>query len=120
MNDIAKLGTAVALLLASTGLGAQTFKCTDAAGKITYSGTKCSDLGLKSAGEVKDRINVGPAYRPPAPKTDASAAAPKMATEAKPDTPPADAKPAQPERRCFVVSTPTGKVTRCNDQPQQE
>src|SRR5207249_6564522 len=45
-------GTKTALLLCGE-LAAQTFKCTNAAGKITYSGTKCNELGLKDAGEVK-------------------------------------------------------------------
>ena len=67
MNGIAKLMLAASALLLSGELAAQTFKCTNAAGKITYSGTKCSELGLKDAGEVKDRLNVNPAYRPPAP-----------------------------------------------------
>jgi len=63
MNEIAKLILAVSASLLSGELAAQTFKCTDAAGKITYSGTKCSELGLKDAGEVQDRLNVNPAYR---------------------------------------------------------
>src|SRR5258707_13786154 len=62
---IAKLILAVLALLLSGELAAQTFKCTNAAGKITYSGVKCSELGLKDAGEVKDRLNVNPAYHPP-------------------------------------------------------
>src|SRR5207253_6574861 len=66
VNEIAKLMLAVAASLLSGELAAQTFKCANAAGKITYSGTKCSELGLKDAGEVKDRLNVNPAYRPPA------------------------------------------------------
>jgi len=66
MNEIAKLILAASALLLSGELAAQTFKCTDAAGKITYSGIKCSELGLKDAGEVPDRLNVNPAYQPPA------------------------------------------------------
>src|ERR1700704_378122 len=61
-----KLILAASALLLSGELAAQTFKCTNAAGRITYSGTKCSELGLKDAGEVKDRLNVTPAYKPSA------------------------------------------------------
>src|SRR3982074_1831252 len=61
-----KLILSASALLLSGELAAQTFKCTNAAGKITYSGVKCSELGLKDAGEGKDRLNVNPAYRPPA------------------------------------------------------
>jgi uncharacterized protein DUF4124 len=120
MNKIAKLILAASALLLSGGLAAQTFKCTNAAGKITYSGTKCSELGLKEAGEVKDRLNVNPAYRPPAraigsPRSSAPAAAPEAASA------PADAaEPANPERRCFSVHTAKGKIiTRCNDKPDE-
>jgi len=113
---------ALALLL-SGELAAQTFKCTNPDGKITYSGTKCSDLGLKEAGEVKDRVNVTPAYRPPtgaieyrpspAPAAPAAKAAPL-------ETPPATEEAANPERRCFVVKTAKGNVTRCNERPTDE
>ena len=40
MNEIAKLILAASALLLSGELAAQTFKCTNATGKITYSGTK--------------------------------------------------------------------------------
>src|SRR5207344_3514727 len=102
MKNIAKLTMAACALLLSGGLAAQTFKCTDAAGKITYSGMKCSELGLKDAGEVKDRLNVNPAYQPPAstresrPPPAPAAKAPNTVTEEVP----AAADPAQPERRC--------------------
>ena len=115
----AKLILAASALLLSGELAAQTFKCTDAAGKITYSGTKCNELGLKDAGEVKDRLNVNPAYRPPAPvigspRASAPAAAPEAA-----NAPAAAAEPANPERRCFTVRTAKGNVTRCNDKPDE-
>jgi len=64
MGQIAKCILAAPLALLSGSLAAQTFKCTDAAAKITYSSTKCSELGLKDAGEVKDRVSVNPAYGP--------------------------------------------------------
>ncbi len=122
MNEIAKLILAASALLLSGELAAQTFKCTNAAGKITYSGTKCSELGLKDAGEVKDRLNVNPAYRPPAPvigspRASAPAAAPEAANAG---APAAAEEPANPERRCFTVHTAKGNIiTRCNDKPDE-
>jgi hypothetical protein len=79
VTSIARLILAVSASLLAGELAAQTFKCTNAAGKITYSGTKCSELGLKDAGEVKDRLNVNPAYQPqpPARAIASSAARPR-------------------------------------------
>ena len=116
----AKLVLALSALLVSGELAAQIFKCTNAAGKITYSGTKCSDLGLKDAGEVKDLINVNPAYRPPA-RAIGSPSSPAPAAKA-PNTemPAAAAEPAKPDRRCFTVHTAKGNVTRCNENPDEE
>jgi hypothetical protein len=121
MDAITKLIFAACALLLSGGLWAQTFKCVDALGKITYAGKKCSELGLKDAGEVKDRLNINPAYpsqpsttregRPRTPSAPAQAPA-AQATEAQPA-----AEPATPERRCFTVKTAKGNVTRCNDTP---
>src|SRR5207237_5523460 len=101
---IAKLIFAASALLLSGELAAQIFKCTNAAGKITYSGTKCSELGLKDAGEVKDRLNVNPAYRPSA-RAIGSRSSPAPAAKA-PNTemPAAAADPAK-ERRCFTIHT---------------
>jgi hypothetical protein len=120
MKSAATLVAVCAMLLPGA-LAAQTFKCVDAYGKVTYSGKKCSDLGLKDAGEVKDRLNINPAYQPrtgsdkPRP---AAAPAPAPAPAAAQST---EAQPAaeEPDRRCFVVSTPKGKVTRCNDTPPE-
>jgi len=121
MKAIAKLILGASVLLLSGEIAAQTFKCTNADGKITYSGKKCSDLGLKDAGEVKDRVNVNPAYRPrnrvnesPAPPPPARVEPPQGT-----DAPAAAAEPAQAERRCFAVKTPKGNVTRCNDKPEE-
>ena len=120
MNGIAKLILAASALLLSGELAAQTFKCANAAGKITYSGKSCKELGLKDAGEVKDRINVNPAYRPSTPETrsprpsSAPAAAPQAPST---DAPTAAADPANPARHCFTVHTAKGNVTRCNDSP---
>src|SRR2546430_15665440 len=81
MNEMAKLILVVWALLLSAELAAQPFKCTDAAGKITYSGTQCSELGLKDAGEVKDRLNVNPAQRRPAATPSSAPAAKAPNTE---------------------------------------
>src|SRR2546423_9208301 len=119
MNGLAKLLLAASALLLSGELAAQTFKCTNAAGKITHSGTKSSELGLKDAGEVKDRLNVKPAYRPPA-RAIESPPSPAPAAETRNTTPPAAAaEPAKPRRRCFTVHTAKGGVTRCNDSPDE-
>lgn len=121
MNDIAKRILVASALLLSDELAAQTFKCMDAAGKTTYTNTKCSELGLKDAGEVKDRLNVNKAYKPPPAQASAPPRRPAPAASAAPetDTPAADEKPTEPERRCFTVTTAKGKVTRCNDKPDE-
>ena len=120
-----KLILVVSALLLSGELAAQTFKCTNASGKITYSGKKCSDLGLKDAGEVKDQLNVTPAYRPSA-QGGGSDSRPRPAPAARapdPGPPAAVAEPAEPaaaERRCFTVQTAKGTATRCNDKPPND
>jgi hypothetical protein len=106
---------AIPALLLCHGAMAQPFKCLDASGKITYSSMSCSDLGLKDAGEVKDRVQVTPALRAPArpparAAQDESTAKPAAAEEA-----------AKPERRCFTVRNAKGAtVTRCNDKPDED
>src|SRR5215831_12424994 len=117
MKTIAKL--TFAALLIPCALSAQTYKCTDANGKITYSGKKCSDLGLKDAGEVKGQIQTAPAYRPSPTSEGARTAAPASAppAQAPAPEPPAAAESNGPPRRCFSVATPKGNVTRCNDAP---
>lgn len=129
MRSTAKPILAACALLLSQGLAAQTYKCTNEFGKITYSGKKCSELGLKDAGEVKDRLNINPALPTVSPSasptgrsTDEArrpppAAAPRPAAEERPETQPAPEEAAPGDRRCFVVNTPKGKVTRCNDTP---
>jgi hypothetical protein len=107
------LGSAfsAAIALASAQAGAQqVYKCQDAAGKVTYASNPCAELGMRSAGEVKESINVAPAQRvPPRP-----AAPPPAAQAAPPDVETA----AEPERRCFTVKTAKGVATRCNDKPE--
>ena len=118
----------VALLLPAVA-GAQTYKCVDAAGKVTYSGASCGDLGLKDAGEVRNKINISPAQKvaPPAPAP-APAPAPKKApvpAAAKAPAVPADLPPdtiidegRTDGKRCFTVKTAKGVATRCNDKPE--
>lgn len=114
---IAVLGMLGTLL--SPDASAQTYKCRDANGRITYSGRACSELGLKDGGEVPDRLNTSPAYR--VPDRPAAAPAPKAEAPAKPaETAEADKAKAEPERRCFMVKTAKGNVTRCNDTPTEE
>jgi hypothetical protein len=128
MKPIAALVSIVALLL-SGAVAAQTFKCTNAAGKVTYSNTRCAELGLKDAGEVKDRLNINsppPPTKAPARQSDVRVAPPARPRAPEPapqppamDTPAADAD-AKPERRCFVVHTAQGNVVRCNDRPDEQ
>jgi len=96
---------------------AQMFKCTDAAGKVTYSSTTCKELGLKDAGAVPDRIQVTPApVNQPAPGTPQR---PPSAARQEPtaEKPAATAEPVkEPERRCFRVA---GGGIRCNDKPDE-
>jgi uncharacterized protein DUF4124 len=115
----------------SGAAAAQTYKCRDKAGKVTYTNTQCSELGLKDAGEVPDHINVNPSYLPSAPGLPSPETAGRAPRAEPPRTPPpaaetpAGAQPpsgddeANPKRRCFVVKTPTGSVTRCNDRPEE-
>jgi hypothetical protein len=122
MNRIARLGVTLAVLLLSGAAAAQTVKCTDRSGKVTYTNGKCSDLGLKDAGEVPDRININPAYQPteslenrrPSPPS----APPEPPRAAAPASAPAAPAPGDGDqsdkRRCFTVATPKGNVTRCN------
>jgi hypothetical protein len=44
----------------------QLFKCKDAVGRVTYASSECGELGLSSAGEIKDRTSVSPAMKAPA------------------------------------------------------
>ena len=105
--------------LASLDATAQTYKCRDANGRITYSGRACSELGLKDGGEVPDRLNTSPAYR--VPDRPAAAPAPKAEAPAKPaESAEADKAKAEADRRCFTVKTAKGNVTRCNDVPTEE
>jgi len=110
-----KILAALAALMLCQGVMAQPFKCTDAAGKTTYSSMSCSDLGLKDAGEVKDRVQVTPALKvPPRP------ASRPAQNEPMPNPGAAKAPAAPPERRCFTTTVKGKSVTRCNDKPGEE
>jgi len=120
------LGTVLtaAIAFAATQAGAQqVYKCQDAAGKITYASQACDKLGMRSAGEVKQSINVAPAYKAPPrpavpPPAQAAKSAPPAQAAAQAPPPPAE-KAAEPERRCFKVKTAKGFATRCNDKPEE-
>ena len=115
-KNIAGIAFAASALLLCAGAMAQANKCVNAAGKVTYTSSPCSDLGLKGLGEVKDRAGQGAEQKAPAAQ---SGSAPRAATSAskRASAGPAAAKlpaPATAERRCFVVKSGKGPVTRCN------
>ena len=108
---------AMLVMLACAQAGAQGLsKCQDAAGKVTYASQPCEELGLKPAGEIRDRSNVAPAYKAPPPAP--GAAPPKPAPAARAPAPAAE--PPKQERRCFTVQTSKGTATRCNDVPDKD
>ena len=114
MKTATNLALAVLMAIACRDAAAQMFKCTDAAGKVTYSSTKCSDLKLKDAGEVPDRIQVTPAPGVQAPAARPGARSDREELAPKPAATSEDPKP---ERRCFTTSVGGKSVTRCNDRP---
>jgi len=99
---------------------AQTYKCVDAKGKVTYTGSKCADLKLKDGGEVKERIQYGPGDRAAANAANAPAKPPApntvQGTPGAPPAPPAasSAKAEGEDRRCFK----TAKGMRCGDKQE--
>lgn len=113
MVSAARWIAALLSLCCAQAAAQQLYKCKDAAGKITYAGRECEDIGLRPAGEVKGRASVAPAYKPPA-----AAARPKPSAAAQ-DVPAAADAAKGPERRCFTVKTAKGTVTRCNDAPDE-
>ena len=114
MKTSANLFLATLLAIACRDAAAQMFKCTDAAGKVTYSSSACSELGLKDAGEVKDRLQITPA-----PPPSARPAVPSSASQSPPVQPTPTATEDKPERRCFTTSVKGKSVTRCNDKPDE-
>jgi hypothetical protein len=117
MSAIRTILVAVAVLAPGHEAAAQMFKCTDAAGKITYTSTTCKELGLKDAGPVQDRIQITPAPV----QSSAPQPAQRPAQEQRVEKPAAAEEAAKgPDRRCFTVTTKSGgKVTRCNDKPDE-
>ncbi len=113
-------------LLCAAAAAQGPYKCKDAAGRITYSDTDCELIGLTSAGEVKGRASVAPAYKPPPASTKPGAGAKQPAKQpAKPAatagrSPARKDEPAAPERHCFVVKSAKGNVVRCNEVPPGE
>ena len=92
----------LALPLCAQAAAPQMFKCKDAAGRITYAGRECSELGLSSAGEIKDRTTITPALKAPAAPPAVPDAADKVAA---PPSQSSEGAPATPARRCFTVKT---------------
>ena len=129
MKHIAGIVLASSALLLPAGAAAQTYKCANAAGKITYSSSPCSDLGLKDAGEVRNQLNVSPAQKvapmspppaQPAKPAPAAQATPKPAAAKVPADLPPDTiidEGRSDGKRCFTVKTAKGTATRCNDSP---
>ncbi|MFM9982859.1 MAG: hypothetical protein ACKVP9_18290 [Burkholderiales bacterium] len=126
--------TLLALALGPQAGANELYKCKNAAGKITYSGQECSQIGLTSAGEVKGKTNITPALKFPAPPIEArgtagqaSKPAPGVpstggsgaAAAAAPAAQPVAAGEDDPNRRCFNVKTAKGTSTRCNDTPEK-
>ena len=108
---------AVCAMLVCHSAAAQLFKCVDAGGKTTYSSSKCSELGLKDGGEIRDRLQVTPAPPPSARRAATPTPAPAPQVQPKPA---AAEEPAKPERRCFTVKNAKGGTfTRCNDKPDE-
>ena len=113
MTKLAGLAAAASLLMLSEGAAAQTYKCVNDAGKITYSSASCANLGLKDAGDVKQQINVAPAQRVPAPAPPAPKPPPPGAANAEAPPPGAAADTPKNDKRCFTTKT----GTRCNEGP---
>ncbi len=127
--------TLLALALGPQAGADELYKCKNAAGKITYSGQECSQIGLTSAGEVKGKTNITPALKFPAPPIEARGTAGQAskpapggpatggsgtaAAAAAPAAQPVAAGEEDPNRRCFSVKTAKGTSTRCNDTPEK-
>jgi hypothetical protein len=112
--SLRRVPLAVLAVLCAASAQAQTYKCRDAAGKITYSSQECRNLGLRDAGEVADKMNITPAVRPNYPswnKPQDDSAAEEEKKE----------PPKAPERRCFTTRNAKGGTsTRCNDTPDDD
>jgi hypothetical protein len=108
---------AAALLCAAQAAAQPLHKCRDAAGKVTYASQDCEVLGLKPAGEIRDRSNVAPAFKAPPPAAARTKPAPAAkAASAAGQAAKKDAEKEEQDRRCFK----TAKGTRCNDTPDEK
>lgn len=108
---------AAALLCAAQAAAQPLHKCRDAAGKVTYASQDCEMLGLKPAGEIRERATVAPAFKAPPPAAAKPTAAPSAkAAAAAGQAPKKDAEKEGEDRRCFK----TAKGTRCNDTPDEK
>src|SRR5438105_4846277 len=75
---ILRTAVVACVLLASAPAHAETYKCTDKRGAITYSNEKCEKQGLQDAGPVRERLTTMPETSPtgrpatakPAPKAE--------------------------------------------------
>ena len=106
---------------------AQMFKCSDAAGKITYSSEDCKKIGLAPAGPIKEnQVTVAPSLKPKA------ATPPKVKPGAESSEGPTDYSEFKQQLdkeknkdggtrkpRCFIVQTPMGNTTKCLDKADQ-
>ena len=115
----------LAILLCAEVAAQQMFKCKNASGRITYSGSECKNLGLSPAGEIKGQANVMSTPETPTATRDNEAPTPtprpgvKEQAPVARDNPAGEAPPVTPERRCFTVKTAKGTTTRCNDAPAE-
>ena len=78
----------------------------------SYSSTECSALGLKDAGEVKDRLNTSPAYRPP--PGSAAPSAPRCIRAERAGLPRTSSRSGAASPRPSRCRSP-----RCNDKPDE-
>jgi len=121
---VARVAAVLGLALSCANAGADgLYKCKDAAGRITYSSNDCDLMGLTSAGEVKGKANVAPAFKPPPGSRTRPPSASRPASagnSARTASQSAEKKSEEPKRRCFVVKTAKGTATRCNEVPPEE
>ncbi len=92
---------------------AQTYKCVDPGGRVTYSNITCEKQGLSSAGTVADRTSTLPSAPVRAPKP--AAEKPVPASEAK-------ALPAAEQRTPQVVEPriPRGTTAQAEPAPRDD
>jgi len=107
---------AAALLFCAQAAAQPLHKCRDAGGKVTYASQECEVLGLKPAGEIRDRSTVAPAYKAPPPAPAAKKTPPAPAAKAAAGQGGKKDGEKEEDRRCFK----TAKGTRCNETPDEK